>query len=59
MQAGFVKAACAAGANVQAHLFEGFDHLTVLNHSQTQSKRFVASAFRGEAMYGNCEALPF
>ena len=59
MQAGFVKAACNAGSTIDAHLFDGFDHLTVLNHSQSKSKAFAAKAFRGETMDGNCDALPF
>lgn len=59
MQAGFVKAACAAGSTIEAHVFEGFDHLTVLNHSQSKSKIFAAKAFRGEAISGSCDMLPF
>lgn len=59
MQAGFVKAACAAGATIDAHLFDGFDHLTVLNHSQSRSKAFAAAAFKGEDIAGNCDDLPF
>jgi len=59
MQAGFVKAACNAGSTIEAHLFKGFDHLTVLNHSQSKSKTFAAKAFRGEHINGNCKALPF
>ena len=59
MQAGFVKKACAAGSRVQVHLYEGFDHLTVLNHSQIDSKPFVAKAFSGKEISGNCEDLPF
>lgn len=59
MQAGFVKSACKAGSKVQAHLFDGFDHLTVLNHSQTKSKKFVREAFAGTPIEGNCGALPF
>lgn len=59
MQAGFVKAACAAGSTIEAHLYDDFDHLTVLNHSQIDSKPFVASAFAGDEIAGNCVALPF
>lgn len=59
MQAGFVKAACAAGSSIEAHFFEGFDHLTVLNHSQSKSKPFVARAFADDPPDGNCDALPF
>lgn len=59
MQSGFVKAACAAGSTIEAHLFHGFDHLTVLNHSQSKSKAFAAAAFQGESIPGNCSVLPF
>jgi len=59
MQAGFVKSACKAGSVIEAHTFEGFDHLTVLNHSQSKSKAFAAKAFAGEAIEGNCGALPY
>ncbi len=59
MQAGFVKASCGAGATVEAHLFEGYDHLTVLNLSQSVSKTFAAKAFQGEDISGNCGDLPF
>lgn len=59
MQAGFVKATCAAGTRIEAHLYDGFDHLTALNRSQTASKRFVASAFAGEDISGNCASLPY
>lgn len=59
MQATFVKAACAAGSTLDARLYDGFDHLTVLNHSQTDSKAFVARAFAGTPVPGNCSHLPF
>ena len=59
MQAGFVKASCAAGATIEAHVFDGFDHLTVLNHSQSRSKAFATAAFGGESIAGNCADLPF
>lgn len=59
MQAGFVKASCGAGSTVEAHLFDGYDHLTVLNHSQSVSQSFAAKAFQDEEISGNCEDLPF
>lgn len=58
MQAGFVKAACAAGTDIEAHFYDGFDHLTALNRSQADSRSFVANAFAGEAIAGNCNSLP-
>jgi pimeloyl-ACP methyl ester carboxylesterase len=59
MQAGFVKKACARGSVIEANLYEGFDHLTVLNQSQIDSKRFVANAFGDKSISGNCDNLPF
>lgn len=59
MQAGFVKRACAAGTRVQAHLYDGFDHLTALNRSQSDSRAFVARAFAGGDITSNCADLPY
>lgn len=59
MQAGFVKQACAAGTRVQAHLYDGFDHLTALNRSQSDSRNFVAKAFAGIEITSNCTDLPY
>ena len=59
MQARLVEAACEAGSNVSAHLYEGYDHLTVLNHSMADSMPFVAAAFGGAEIGGNCDSLPF
>lgn len=59
MQAGFIRSACAAGSNIEAHLYQGFDHLTVLNRSQAESLVFVETVFNGEEVAGNCSALPF
>jgi pimeloyl-ACP methyl ester carboxylesterase len=59
MQAGLVKSACAEGATIQAHVYDGFDHLTVLNHSTVDSIPFVEAAFAGETLSGNCQALPY
>lgn len=59
MQARLVNAACDAGSNVSAHLYEGYDHLTVLNHSMADSIPFVEAAFSGGTIRGNCDSLPF
>jgi len=59
MQARLVDAACEAGSNVSAHLYEGYDHLTVLNHSLVDSIPFVKAVFSGEELRGNCDSLPF
>jgi pimeloyl-ACP methyl ester carboxylesterase len=59
MQAGVVKMACAAGTTVESRIYPEHDHLTVLNHSTVDSVPFVERAFAGEAIDGNCDALPF
>lgn len=59
MQARFVRAACNAGTTVSAYQYPGFDHLTTLNHSLADSLPFVASAFSGERVTGNCDSLPY
>jgi pimeloyl-ACP methyl ester carboxylesterase len=59
MQAGFVKRACAAGSIVEAHLYNEHDHLTTLNRSTMDSATFVAAAFAGDEISGNCNSLPY
>lgn len=59
MQAGLVKRACAAGSTVQAHVYAGHDHLSTLNHSTADSTAFVAAAFAGRDIAGNCASLPY
>ena len=59
MQAGLVKKACASGSVIESRIYPGQDHLTVLNHSTVDSIPFVQKAFAGEAITGNCDALPF
>lgn len=58
MQAGFVKRACAVQTRVQAHIYDDFDHLTALNRSQSDSRAFVAKAFAGNEIAGNCAEQP-
>lgn len=59
MQAGLVKRACAAGAAVQAQVYENEDHVSVLAPSMVDSLPFVAAAFSGQTNAGNCDSLPF
>lgn len=59
MQFQFIKAACEAGTNVSSYVYEGFDHLTALNHSMQDSIPFVERAFSGARQNSNCESLPF
>ena len=59
MQAALARKACSAGAPIQAFLYEGFDHLTVLNHSTVDSIPFVKKLMDGHSVAGNCESLPY
>lgn len=59
MQALFAKQACAANTKVQVHLYDGFDHLTVLNHSMQDSVPFVRALMNEHNISGNCDSLPF
>jgi hypothetical protein len=59
MQAHFAKKACAAGTRMQVHLYDGFDHLKVLNHSTVDSIPFVKNLMSGGDVTSNCESLPF
>jgi pimeloyl-ACP methyl ester carboxylesterase len=59
MQAHLVKTTCEAGSNVSAYLYQGYDHLSVLNHSMVDSIPFVAAVFGDAEIAGNCKNLPF
>lgn len=57
MQAGLIKTACAAGSVIQAHVYPGQDHVSVLEASTGDSVPFVRAAFAGEPIRGNCADL--
>ena len=59
MQASFARKACAAGSTIQANLYQGFDHLTALNHSTIDSIPFVRTLMSGDEIEPNCNALPY
>jgi pimeloyl-ACP methyl ester carboxylesterase len=59
MQALFAKKACAAGSRMKVHLYNGFDHLKVLNHSTVDSIPFVKHLMSGGDVTSNCDSLPF
>lgn len=59
MQASFARKACAAGTAMQVHLYEGYDHLTALNHSTIDSIPFVRTLMSGGKIESNCSSLPF
>lgn len=58
MQAELVRQACAAGTRVERHIYDGYDHLSTLNRSQAESSPFIARAFSGAAIPGNCPPPP-
>ncbi len=53
-----VKAACAAGTTVQAHVYIGLDHSTAVNGSLKDSIPFVRSVMDGNAIAPICEPVP-
>jgi pimeloyl-ACP methyl ester carboxylesterase len=58
MQMGLAREACAAGSVIEAHVYPGLDHSGAVNGSTGDSTAFVAHAFAGEKISGNCAALP-
>ena len=59
MQTGLIKRACSAGAVIQAQVYESEDHVSVLAPSMAHSVPFVAAAFEGKMIAGNCSTQPF
>lgn len=51
-----VNDACAAGSVIQHHIYPDLDHSGAVNGSLSDSTPFVAKAFAGEAITGNCPA---
>jgi len=49
-----VNDACAAGSVIQHHIYPDLDHSGAVNGSLADSTPFVAKAFAGEAITGNC-----
>ena len=54
MQANFISKACTSGSQIQAVLYQGHDHLSVLNHSTKDSIPFVKNLFIGNLPSSNC-----
>lgn len=50
------KDACAAGSTIQFKIYPDLDHSGTVNGSLADSTPFVAKAFAGEAIPGNCPA---
>ncbi len=54
MQQAFVSGACAAGSTIEARVYPGGGHDEGLLNSIPDVEAFVAKAFAGEAIAGNC-----
>ncbi len=57
-QVALVTNACKAGDRIEWHVYPGLDHSGTVNGSLPDSTQFVARAFAGEHIIGNCESLP-
>ncbi|KGD44841.1 alpha/beta fold hydrolase [Burkholderia pseudomallei] len=57
-QAALVKDACEAGDRIEWHVYPALDHSETVNGSLSDSTPFVARAFAGEHIDGNCASLP-
>lgn len=58
MQLSLGEAACKAGTVVEQHLYPDFDHNGTVNGSTPDSSVFVAKAFAGQPIRGNCDNRP-
>ncbi|ANQ40311.1 signal peptide-containing protein [Gluconobacter oxydans] len=58
LQVGLVKAACAAGTVVQAHLYKGLDHSQTVNASLPDSAAFTKAVMAGEPVTPQCTPIP-
>ena len=59
MQQKLVNDVCKAGSTVEAHFYRTGTHGSIVNGSTEDSSLFVAAAFAGKKLQGNCENLPF
>nr|WKF61272.1 hypothetical protein HUO10_005803 [Paraburkholderia busanensis] len=57
-QVALVTDACKAGDRIEWHLYPELDHSATVNGSLPDSTTFVAKAFSGERIGGNCGSLP-
>ena len=57
-QVALVHDACKAGDRIEWHLYPELDHSGTVNGSLPDSTQFVARAFAGEHIDGNCNSLP-
>ena len=57
LQLGLVKAACAAGAIVQAHIYPGLNHSQTVNASLPDSAAFTQAVMSGKPVTSNCNTI--
>jgi pimeloyl-ACP methyl ester carboxylesterase len=57
-QVALVNNACEAGDRIEWHFYPELDHSGTVNGSLPDSTQFVARAFAGEHIDGNCKSLP-
>ncbi|OUI82041.1 signal peptide-containing protein [Gluconobacter sp. DsW_056] len=58
LQLGLVKAACAAGSLVQAHLYKGLNHSETVNGSLADSAIFTTEVMTGKPVPPQCNPVP-
>lgn len=58
LQLGLVKAACAAGSTVQAHIYKGLDHSQTVNASLPDSAAFTTAVMTGQPVTPQCNPVP-
>lgn len=58
LQLGLVKAACAAGTVVQAHVYKGLNHDQTVNASLPDSAAFTAAVMAGQPVAPQCDPVP-
>ncbi|AOX18905.1 alpha/beta hydrolase [Kozakia baliensis] len=58
LQHGLVKAACAAGTTVQAHVYKGLNHDQTVNTSLADSTAFTKAVMDGQPVTPECNPTP-
>ena len=58
LQLGLVKAACAAGTVVQAHVYKGLNHDQTVNASLPASETFTQAVMAGQPVVAQCNPQP-
>lgn len=58
LQFGLIKAACAAGTTVQAHIYKGLNHDQTVNASLADSEVFTKAVMAGQPVTPDCTPQP-